>query len=144
MAQLRYVCRASSYFNGQPHALGDLDTRLVTLSSEIAHEQEFSVANNTTQEIFDVDDDIGSFEVLMVESTQDVWIQLVIDDDGDNGEKFVVFKLRANFPWAIPMDDAQAGDGTVDSFDGTSDVIERVSVRNVSGSTAKVQVMALA
>lgn len=146
MATFHYWSRGYAAFASNTNAkLGDLSAPvLVTLSSEIKHDQEFSVTNGSTQEIFDIDDDIGSFGVLGILSTQDVLLQIVIDDDGDNGEAFVVIKLRANFPFWLPYDDALAGDGTVDLFDGTADLIERLTIKNSSGSTAKVRVLALA
>lgn len=145
MSTFRYWSRGETSFPGSEPELGDLSAPvLVTLSSEIKHEQEFSVTSGSTQELFDVDDDTGSFAVLGIVSTQDVLLQIVIDDDGDNGEAFMVIKLRANFPFWLPYDDALAGDGTVDLFDGTSDTIERLVVKNTSSSTAKVRVLALA
>lgn len=115
----------------------------VTAASEVKHDQTFSIANGGTQELFDVDDDIGDFDFLWILSDQsDVLLEIVVDDDADNGESYQVKELFAGLPFILGSDDALASDGTVSAFTGTADLIERITVKNSSGSTAKVRVFA--
>lgn len=129
--------------DGSVHRLGDLSTPdTITVGDGIIWNAEFSIANGNTAELFDVADDLGDFDFLIVLSDQDINLQIVIDDDGNNGESFIVIGLLADIPFILGTDDGLAGDGTVDNFDGTADVIERLNAKNSSGSTAKVRVLA--
>ena len=107
------------------------------------HRQTYSIADTGTQKIFDVTTDLSNFDFAIILSDQNLLLQKVIDDAGNNGEAFFVETIRANVPYPIPIDDGLAGNGTVDLFDGTADVIERLDVKNSSGATANVTVLVI-
>lgn len=129
---------------GVTHKLGDppADTpRQFSIDGDV-HDKTYSVANGSTQKLYDVDDDIGDFDVLAIVSTQNLLLQIVIDDDGDNGESYQVHTLRAYIPFLLGTDDGLASDGSVDLFDGTADLVERINCKNSSGSAADVRILA--
>ena len=105
-------------------------------------DQTFTLANNTTQKVFDIDEAaIGNFDFLWIESNQDVFVEMVTDDDGDVGEETGVVKSLAGSAFLLHSDDAKAN-YTVIFAGGSNDVIETIRVRNESGSTATVRVFA--
>lgn len=122
---------------------GSLTTPVsVTAAVEEKHLQTFSVEDAATKKIFDVATDIGDFDYMVITSDQAVLLQIVVDDNGTSGEAYMVFTLIANLPFIMPSKVALASDGTVDLFDGTADVIERIDIKNSSGVTAKISVAA--
>ena len=82
---------------------GSLDTPVaVVAASNVVHDQTFAITNGSTQEIFDVADDIPDFDFMVVLSDQAVLMQIVVDDGAQNGEAFIVFTLIANLPFIFP------------------------------------------
>jgi hypothetical protein len=116
--------------------------RTISVTGDL-HDQKHTLATATSLELFDVADDIADFNFLAVESSRTILMQIVIDDNATNGESYQVITLTANHPIFFSSDVALASDGSVDLFDGTSDKIERINVRNNSGSTAVIRVFAI-
>lgn len=137
--------------NGVVHSGGRKTSespRTITAASGVIHDQTHSVANNTSFEVYDVLDDLvtstDGFEFMWLESDQKIMVQTVIDDGNNNGEVYWVKHLEANIPMIYGNDDGLSSAGaSVDGFNGTADVVERINVRNTSGSTAMVRVFAI-
>ena len=55
------------------------------------------------------------------------------DDDNDNGESYQVKTIGANVPYILSSEVGLASNGSVDGFNGTSDLIERINCKNSSG-----------
>ncbi len=144
MATIDLYCYWETTIDGERKTGGSLSTPVSITIDGVVHDQVFSVANNGSQKLFDVDEDISDIDFLWIEANQTgVLLQEVVDDDGNNGEAYLVKTLTAGFPYLLGNDTALASNGSVDLFDGTSDVLERFNVKNSSGSTAKVRVVAM-
>ena len=131
--------------DGRAQGIGRMSSeqpRTITYGTGNIHDQTFVIANAGTQELFDVDDDIGNFDLMVIESTQSLLLQIVIDDDANNGESYQVKTIGANVPYILSSEVGLASNGSVDSVNGTSDLIERINCKNSSGSSATVRVVA--
>ena len=117
--------------------------RSITYGTGNVHDQTFVIATGSTQELFDVSDDLGDFDVMIIESSQILLLEILIDDDADNGESYQVISLAANVPFILSTDDGLASDGTATAFTGTADVVEKITCKNSSGSTATIRVVTL-
>lgn len=144
MATLNFYCYVQGVINEQNVEFGSLRTPTVlTIGSNIRVINELSIAASSNSKIFDVDDDLSDFDLLWVASDRDLILQLVTDDDGDNGERAFTLPLigsgtagRYGFPFVLLADDSYANH-TVDNFaSGTLDVIERVDARNNDATNA--------
>ena len=113
----------------------------VTASTGIVHDQSFSLATATTVKIFDIDEDLADFDVLVIVSDTNVYLETVVDDDADVGEVASTIPITANVPFILGRDDAYAN-YTVNFAGGTLDVIETLRIRNVSGGTAIINIFA--
>lgn len=124
--------------------VGNIDTSVQIAYAGDTHSQKFTVAASGTQELFDIADDLGNFDFLIiVPEGPSVLLQVVIDDGANNGESYQVYKLRQDVPFILPLDDGLASDGTVDNFSGTADLIERVTCKNTHTDTVDVRVVAV-
>jgi hypothetical protein len=148
MATLKLTVHATIAVDGEEHEIGSLTTpeqvTIGTAGSEILIDQIHEVAaSGGTKEIFDVADDLADFEFLIIISTQDVLLQIVVSDSGSPTEQFLVLTLKADVPFILGADEAQAGSVTVDNFNGTADTVDRINVKNNAASAAKVRVLAV-
>ena len=99
-------------------------------------EREYSVGTTTTQEVFNVTNDLGSFDYLeVVSDISGVYVELTTDQNAGVGDEFYTVELVANLP-LILFGDGSYANYTANFGGGTLDLIERVRVRNVSGATA--------
>lgn len=107
-------------------------------------QREYSVGTSTTQEVFNVTNDLGSFDYLeVVSSISGVYLELTTDQNNGVGDESYTVELVAGLPFLL-FGDGSYANYTVNFGGGTLDTIERVRVRNVSGSTsAKVSVYAV-
>lgn len=99
-----------------------------------------SLADSTTATIWDGTDTsepLSNFDYLYIIATQAIRIELTCDKGAEVGTVVFCKNLPANTPWCILYDDAMAN-YTANYASGTADVIDRIRVRNVSGSTAVV------
>ena len=124
---------------------GPLDNdRVVAYASEVVYDRTFSVAASTTQELWDAADGPSDFDYIIVLSTQDGYLQTLVDDNGTYGELYFQQKILADIPQPIPSKVALAGNGVVDTFTGTADTIDRVNFKNLSSTTtAQVRILAV-
>lgn len=140
MAEIRIIHRVEVDDGTRVYSLGDLTPVSVSITG-LPFCQGYSIATATTTKVFDIDEDLASFKCLWILSTQDVFMELVVDDDNDVGEVSSAHKLRANVIHTVGHDDAKAN-YTVNFAAGSDDNIETVRIRNESGSTATVVVLA--
>lgn len=102
-----------------------------------------SLATSTTWTVWDGTDaqePLANFDYLFIESDQNVLLELTVDKGGEVGIVVFALEIQANRPFDLMADDAMAL-YTANFATGTEDVIDRIRIRNVSGSTASVRVM---
>jgi len=149
MSAVKVWCRFEVEIDGQVHALGRHRTDapyLVSVDGDV-HDQQKDVSDASTATLFDIDDDLSDFDVLLLESDQDVVVELTVDKGGENGTAYATLPLKAGNsgkpgpPFCLFRNDAYAN--YTSPFTGTLDTIETVKVRNDSGATAHVRVVAV-
>ena len=108
-------------------------------------ERDYSIADATTQNAWDplaVDNEVVSdFDLLIVRSDQTVHLEEVVDDGGEVGKVVFSQPIVKDLPFMLGADDSYANPGADDAFSGTLDLIERLRIRNDSGSTAAVKII---
>lgn len=151
MATLKYWAYAEIESNGVIHRMGrkSNESPYAITTSGIAFDKTYDVATSGTQKIYDVDVDASNFDWLMIQTDYNLNLQLVTDDDANNGEEDYVIGLLGSGtagefgpPFILPTDDGKAN-FTVDTWPGTDDVIERLNVYNDTANTARVRILAL-
>lgn len=144
MANVHLYNYLSVNIDGEHIELGSLTTPISrALTNDVAYRRVFSVGTETTQELFDVNDvDLSAFDMLWIACDFDLILQLVTDDDADVGEEIFTLGLlgsatanKYGIPFILARDDSYAN-YTVDFGGGTLDLIERISVRNLSTTQA--------
>lgn len=101
-----------------------------------------SLADDTTWDVWAGADDesaLSDFEFLWVESDQDVFLELTVDQNAGVGREEIAITVKAGVPFVMGSSVAKAL-YTADFAAGTDDVVDRLRVRNESGSTATVRV----
>lgn len=83
---------------------------------------------------------LTDFDFLFVESDQNVFLELTVDQNNGTGREEIAIEIQANRPFMLCSDDAKAN-YTTDFAAGSDDVIDMVRIRNESGSTAAVRVV---
>ena len=101
-------------------------------------DKEFTLATSTTLDLWTSADAVTNFDYLWLESDQDIYVEWTCDRGAEVG--LVVFGdiIEANHPWDRFYDDALAL-YTANFATGTADVIDRIRLRNVSGTTANIR-----
>jgi len=102
-----------------------------------------SLATATTALVWDgtdANEPLADFDFLYIKADQDLLVEFTCDVGADIGVVVFARKVLANEPVMILHDDAMAN-YTAAFATGTADVIDRIRVRNVSGSTAVVDVV---
>lgn len=100
-----------------------------------------AVANAATALLWTALVDIpSSFNLLVLESDQDVVVEFVTDDGNDVGEEAYTVTLKAGWPLTLGADGSYAN-YTVNFGGGTLDVIETIRCENNSGSDANVHIL---
>lgn len=101
-----------------------------------------SLATSTTATVWDGTDTsepISNFDFVYIESDQNVWFEFTVDKGNEVGDEVFALEVQANVPKMLTSDDAYAN-YTANFAGGTEDVIDRIRVRNISGTTASVLV----
>lgn len=101
-----------------------------------------SLATATTWEAWEASDEntsVTNFDFLWMISDQNVFIELTCDKGGEVGTVVFACEVQANIPFVLSSDDAYAL-YTANFATGSEDLIDRLRVRNVSGSTALVEI----
>lgn len=126
---------------GRVHAMGkslfDQPHTLTSAANDI-HAQDHTVAADGIVELFDIADDISAFSAAFVLADQDGLIQFV----NNAGSTFFTHETKADLIQPLFGDAAQYG-GTLATFDGTADNIERIIWQNTSDDSATVQILAV-
>lgn len=83
---------------------------------------------------------VTDFDFLWILSDKAIEIELTVDKAGaaaTPGPTISVMQAQANIPFIVTSDDAYAGP-TANFASGTESVINRIRIRNISGSTAVI------
>ena len=129
--------------NSRPFGVGTLRPVNMAAVDGRTFERDYSIATSTTQEIFNVTNDLGTFDYIEIVSDQSsCYLELTTDQNGSVGDEFYTVELIAGVPFVL-FGDASYANYTSNFGGGTLDTIERIRLRNLSGSTAKVSVAAL-
>lgn len=102
-----------------------------------------SLATSTTALVWDgtdTNEPLADFDFMYLKSDQDLLVEFTCDKGAEVGTVVFARKVLANEPLMLLHDDAMAL-YTANFATGTADVIDRIRVRNVSGSTAVVDVV---
>lgn len=101
-----------------------------------------SLATATTWDVWEAgsEEPLSDFDYLFVEADQNVLLELTCDKGNEVGTVVFAKEIPASKPFDLITDDAMAAH-TADFGAGTEDVIDRLRIRNVSGSTATVRVL---
>lgn len=99
-----------------------------------------SLATSTTWDAWESGSEtaITDFDFCWVLSDQAVLVEFTADKGGENGTVVSTHEAQAGVPLMLTSDDCMANH-TADFATGTADVIDRIRIRNVSGSTATIQ-----
>ena len=108
-------------------------------------EREFDIADATTLVFWDplatTTDVMQDYDFLAVITDGDVFLERIVDDGSEVGKVVYAEKITKDIPYMSCNDDAFANVGADDAFSGTADLIERLGIRNDSGSTRSVMVI---
>lgn len=118
----------------------------VTLGSRSTpEERDYSIADAGTQNCWDPlatdTENPSTFSFLFIWSDQSVDVEFICDDGGEVGKVIWTHRVVADVPFMLGADDSYANPGADDAYAGTLDVIERIRIKNSSGSTAKIKVI---
>lgn len=109
----------------------------ITVDGLIEHKV-IQLANNTTVVLWDSAESIATFDYFYIKSDQDIRIEWTCDRGAEVGTVVFADLIESNTPWDRFYDDALAS-YTANFATGTVDVIDRIRVRNISGSTANIE-----
>lgn len=100
-----------------------------------------SVADDETWDVWAAitEDPLTEFDFLWIESDYDVFVELTVDRNNSVGTEELAFEIKADVPFVLGSNVGRANH-TTDFGTGTDDVIDRIRIRNESGSTAAVRV----
>lgn len=103
-----------------------------------------SLTTGATWDVWDSTSEEGltNFDIAGFLSTQAVFLELTVDRGAEVGTEDIAIELQANREFILSGGDDAMGAHTQD-FAGTEteDVIDRIRIRNVSGSTAIVRAL---
>lgn len=98
-------------------------------------DKDFSLATSTTLDIWTSSEPVTNFDYVWILADQDLYVEWTCDRGGEVGTVVFGDIIESNTPWDRFYDDALAV-YTANFATGTADVIDRIRLRNVSGSTA--------
>jgi hypothetical protein len=104
-----------------------------------------SLATATTWDVITFSSSVAlsNFDFLYVSSAdQPVYLELTADAGGENGTTVFAIEVQAGQPFTLGSDDCYEN-YTANFATGTAGVIDRLRIRNVSGSTSDVRVVAI-
>ena len=104
-----------------------------------------SLATATTSLVWDAavsGEPITDRDIFWIKSDQDLLVEITGDANGTYGTVLHAVKVLANEPKVVLRDDIIANH-TANFATGTVDVVDRIRVRNVSGSTALIDILLL-
>lgn len=101
-----------------------------------------SLATSTTWDAWESGSSaaVTDFDFLWLVSDQVVLVEFTADKGGEVGTVVFSQEAQAGIPLMLTSDDCMAN-YTANFATGTADVIDRIRVRNVSGSTAAIELL---
>jgi hypothetical protein len=124
--------------NGQPHKAGSLSEPIDIEIDGYIDDDTVSLATSTTLTVWDSAEALTDFDFFWLKADQDLYVELTCDRGAEVGTEELAFVIEANTPFRLIYDDALAL-YTTNFAALTADVIDRVRVRNVSGTTASIR-----
>jgi len=104
-----------------------------------------SLATSTTALVWDAavsGEPITDFDICWIKSDQNLLVEFTIDSNATYGTNIHTVQILADEPRVIVRDDMVAN-ATANFATGTTDLCDRIRVRNTSGSTAIVDILLL-
>lgn len=104
-----------------------------------------SLATATTSLVWDAavsGEPVTDWDIFWIKSDQDLLVEFTIDSNATYGTMIHAVKITANEPRVIIRDDMVAN-ATANFATGTTDLCDRIRVRNASGSTAIIDILLL-
>lgn len=143
MATLTSYNYIVTVINGITYTFGSLSVpKFFTLSDENAYVYSASIPVSSSASILDVSTDISDFDFLLIASDYDVMIEFVTDDGDHVGERSYTIEVAGSgtagemgIPSILTSNSSYAN-YTVGFAGGTLDVIEKVTAKNNSTTTA--------
>lgn len=129
--------------DGELHVIGSLDrpSGIVSCVGQVIR-RKIEVAISTTKTIFDVSNDLSSFEVIGISCDFDLMIELGTDISNSIGDEYYTIGHRGSgragefgAMFRLLRDDSYAG-YTANFAGGTLDLIEKIRVKNLSTTQA--------
>lgn len=140
MATLKVYQYARLESDGDELSLGSLVAPVdITVDGKL-FEGRKSLATATTYTAWTAGDVISNWDFLWIKSDQSIKVELTVDYGNEVGTILIPLIVTANAPLMISYDDALAV-YTAAFATGTADVIDRIKIRNDSGSTANIRVV---
>lgn len=116
-----------------------------TFTYTAAQRSTYVVAAATTKSIWDTDtaataavEFAGDFDLLIINSDQDIWIELIGDLSANGADDTNIVKQSADFPFVLTADETVNGYTDADGLGSVANTnnIERVRIYNVSTTTS--------
>ena len=137
---IKLTSRYEVVVNGVIYSLGSSEPVSISVAGQ-NFQQRMACAQNTTVTLLDTTADLADFDFLFIVSDQDVYLELVTDDDASIGERSYTVLLAAGVPFVLGSDNSYAN-YTVNFGGGTIDVITTIRARNLGATTANISIAA--
>lgn len=134
MATLRIFKAWEVDLNGTRYADGSRSAPIEKTVTQRSGD-DFSLATATDLTLWDSSRSVTDFDYFWLVSDQELKVELTVDRGAEVGTEEIVFVHPANIPFDLCDDAALANySGTLSG--GTADKIDKIRIRNESGSTA--------
>ena len=134
---LRQQANVTITSGGEVKNLGSvIDSKSITVTE--IRDETVALADTTTWDVWNSADPVDSFDFLWIECASAIWVELTTDKDADVGTEVYTVKTSAGVPFIMTADDSFAN-YTADFAAGTTDVIDRIRIRNDSGAAVSVR-----
>ncbi len=142
MATLKFYSYFEVTINGRQMHGGSLSTPASITVGDDYEVLRQEIATTTTWDVWAAGSErLGSFSFAWIVSDRDVYLELTVDKDGDNGVEVLAFTIEAGVPFALANDTGLAN-YTVDFAALTADVIDQIRIHNPDATNAaKVEVL---
>lgn len=127
----------------EPVRFGSLQTAESITVDGLVLDQTRDLATATTWTAWTTGDGgLTDFDWIGIQSDYAVFVEFVCDTGAEVGTVVFAKEIQAGVPFSMHSDDAYAN-YTANFASGTEDVIDKIRIRNVSGSTARVRVVTI-
>lgn len=133
--------------DGQLYEFGSLSSPVaVPVAGGVIDPVVHSIANNTTVDswVATSEEALSDFDFLFIVSDFDVFVELTVDQNAGVGKVVSTVQVKGtgvSGKYGVPLQlgsDTAKANYSEDFAGGSDDVIDRLRIRNESGSTAKV------